>query len=203
MNAALETPRRRRFVLRRWQILTIGWSVPLALVAAFVTTNAVATSGQRDLKARWAQMARLDGADMATRTWRAGEPVARIAIPAIGLDVVVVEGGGAERRAPVHLPSSVVPGSSGTSVVTGGRLGYGSFFLGLERIRDGDEIFVENLAGTTRLIVSSVEVVPEARLALGRDSAVPALDLVTSSRAWSAGDRLVVHAAAPKRENRP
>jgi sortase (surface protein transpeptidase) len=194
---------RPRFTLTRRQILVIGWSVPLALVAAYMTTNAFATTGQRDLRARWESAVahgRSDPAALASRTWRAGEPVARIAIPAIGLDLVVVEGGGAERRAPVHLPSSVIPGASGLSVVTGGRFGYGNFFLGLERLRAGDEIVVSNLAGITRLFVSSVEILP-ARRALDRDSSVAALDLVTPSRAWRSGERLVVHAEAGSREN--
>jgi sortase (surface protein transpeptidase) len=201
--APADTSSRPRFALRRWQIMTIGWSVPVALVAAYVSTNAVATTGQRELRDRWENAVAggpVEAAVLANRTWRAGEPVARLAIPAIGLDLVVVEGGDG-RRAPSHLASTAIPGIPGRAIVSGGRFGFGNFFLGLERLRPGDEIVVENLAGITRMVVVSTEVVAAERLGSGRDSAAPALDLITPTRAWRAGGRLIVHAEARSGEN--
>lgn len=193
-----------RLALKRWQIMALGWSVPAVLVGAYVGSNAVATTGQRDLRARWdAAVAegRLDAAALAARSWAPGEPVARIAAPAIGLDVVVASSGGDRRRAPLHDSSTVVPGAPGVSVVTGGRFGYGNFFLGLERLRPGDVILVENLAGVVRFVVTRVEVVPAARVGPRADSLAPALALVSPARSFEDGMRLVVHAQAASGEN--
>ena len=204
-TASTSLTRPPRLALKRWQILAIGWSVPVALVGGYVVTNVVATTAQHSLLDRWeaaVARGRLDATDLSARAWTSGEPVARIAIPAIGLDLVVAEGGDG-RRAPSHVPSTVIPGAPGLAAVTGGRFGFGNFFLGLERLRPGDEILVENLSGRVRLVVVSTEIVPGTALRFDRDSEAPALDLVTSSRAWGSEKRLVVHATIRSGENQP
>src|SRR6185369_7050626 len=52
-----------------------------------------------------------------------GEPVARLLIPRIGLDEVVLEGVGSDElnAAPGHLPGSALPGAAGNAVISAHR----------------------------------------------------------------------------------
>jgi LPXTG-site transpeptidase (sortase) family protein len=166
-------------------------------VSAYVATNVSASLAQRDLRERWARSldaASADPAGLATRTAIPGEPVARLVIPAVKLDLIVVEGG-AGHRGPAHMPSSALPGSFGVSVLEAGRFGFGNFFLPLEQLRVGDEIIVESLTGATRYRVSEVSTIPADRLTLSEDSNDRVIELTAARRFWG-GDRLVVRASS-------
>lgn len=71
-----------------------------------------------------------------------GAPVARLSIPAIGVDEVVVEGtnGRTLLTAPGHRRDTVLPGQSGASVVMGRQATYGGPFGSLEELAVGDRI---------------------------------------------------------------
>jgi sortase A len=78
-----------------------------------------------------------------------GTPVARLVIPVIGLDEIVIEGVGDEElnAGPGHLPGSVLPGEQGNAVISGHR---DRHFSNLGALQVGDEITTE-LAGHRRL----------------------------------------------------
>jgi sortase A len=78
-----------------------------------------------------------------------GAPVARLVIPVIGLDEIVIEGVGDEElnAGPGHLPGSVLPGERGNAVISGHR---DRHFSNLGALQVGDEITTE-LAGHRRL----------------------------------------------------
>lgn len=89
---------------------------------------------------------------------RRGAPVARLVIPRIGMDEVVVEGvGDAELRAgPGHMPGSSVPGSRGNSVISAHR---DRHFHSLGRVVVGDTIVTESDAGRVAWMVREIRVV--------------------------------------------
>jgi sortase A len=66
-------------------------------------------------------------------------PVARLEIPAIGYDEVVLEGASPRNLAfgPARLMNSAAPGEAGNVVLAGHRT---SWFRPLERVRDGDAV---------------------------------------------------------------
>ncbi|MBI1759215.1 MAG: class E sortase [Actinobacteria bacterium] len=76
-----------------------------------------------------------------------GQGIALIRIPALGLDYAraVVEGTGeaALAEGPGHYVSTAMPGQIGNFSVAGHRVGKGSPFLDLDRLRAGDSIVVE------------------------------------------------------------
>ncbi|HEU4566061.1 MAG TPA: class D sortase, partial [Gemmatimonadaceae bacterium] len=80
------------------------------------------------------------GADAAPA--RAGAPVARIVIPALGLDEIVVEGvGELELSAgPGHLPGSPLPGERGNAIISAHR---DRHFHSLDRVAVGDTVITE------------------------------------------------------------
>ncbi|GAC1408693.1 MAG: hypothetical protein NVSMB57_00320 [Actinomycetota bacterium] len=187
--------------VRRWHIVAIVALVPVLLIGAYAATNVAASMTQRALHARWESM-RLHAHPSAepaeppgTRTVANGNPIARIGVPAIGMDLVVVEGTG-PGGAPLHLSHTVLPGLPGVAAVRGGRFGYGNQFLGLERLVPGDVVMVQTLAGETRMTVRSVSIVAPARVDTGDNGGPPALLLLAPARAWGGSDLIVVRAEA-------
>ena len=75
-----------------------------------------------------------------------GAPVSLLDIPALGVDQVVVQGTTARdlMAGPGHLPSTVLPGQVGTSVVMGRASAYGAPFHDLAALKASDTIVVQN-----------------------------------------------------------
>ena len=87
-----------------------------------------------------------------------GAPVAILDIPALGInDLVVVEGSTANdlTHGPGHLPSSVLPGQYGVSVIYGRNTTFGAPFAHLMRLHRGDLITVITGEGTSKYLVES------------------------------------------------
>ena len=80
-----------------------------------------------------------------------GDPFAVIHVPRLGDDYarVVVEGTGTEELAqgPGHYVDTAMPGELGNLSIAGHRVGRGSPFLDLDRMRPGDPIVVETAQG--------------------------------------------------------
>jgi sortase A len=74
--------------------------------------------------------------------WADTWPVARLRVPAHGVDLIVLSGVSGRTLAfgPGHAPDSAAPGTPGTEIVTAHR---DTHFRFLERVRQGDEILVE------------------------------------------------------------
>jgi sortase A len=72
----------------------------------------------------------------------AGEGVALIRIPKLGLDTVMVEGTdpAALRKGPGHYPGTPAPCAQGNVAIAGHRTTYGRAFSGLDRLAAGDQI---------------------------------------------------------------
>lgn len=124
-----------------------------------------------------------------------GAPVARLMIPSIGLDEIVVEGvGDAELNAgPGHLPGSVMPGDVGNAVISAHR---DRHFSTLGDLAIGDTVYTETASGRSSWIVSKRGVVGAGKPALF-SSDEPVLTLTTC---WpiryfgTAPDRLILEA---------
>jgi LPXTG-site transpeptidase (sortase) family protein len=88
-----------------------------------------------------------------------GDPVAVLAIPAIGVqNMVVVEGTSPENLTlgPGHLRDSVLPGQAGIAVIFGRRATFGGPFGSLPSLRDGDLITTTTSQGLAKYQVVSV-----------------------------------------------
>lgn len=79
-----------------------------------------------------------------------GAPVARIEIPAIGVDEIVVNGVSVSdlRKGPGHYPDSPGFGEPGNAAIAGHRTTYGQPFHDLDLLEDGDRIEITTLRGT-------------------------------------------------------
>lgn len=109
-----------------------------------------------------------------------GAPIARIEIPRLGLEpVVVAEGSSTEvlRRAVGHLPSSALPAEEGNVVLAGHR---DTFFRPLEGVRVGDVIVLEVGEGRKDYYeVEWTEIVEPTAVRVMEETGYPALTLIT------------------------
>lgn len=98
-----------------------------------------------------------------------GSPVARLRIPKIGLDEIIVAGvGNAQLNAgPGHLPGTPLPGSAGNSVISAHR---DRHFRALDRVAIGDTIETRARHQTTTWIVREIKVVGGETPALFRST---------------------------------
>lgn len=134
-----------------------------------------------------------------------GDAYARLHLP-VGRtrSVVVVEGVGTAdlRRGPGHLPGSAAPGEVGNLVVSGHRTTYGAPFRDLDELAPGDPVVVETARGWSTYRVTGSEVVAPSAVEVtepvpgrpGETATSAVLTLTTCTPAYSARQRLVVHA---------
>ena len=127
-----------------------------------------------------------------------GDPITKISIPAADLKpTVVVEGTGASalRAGAGHYPNTPLPGQEGNVGIAGHRTTYGKPFANLDRLKVGDEIFLETPVGKYTYKVTQAPFVVEAN-----DFSVVAqtpghwLTLTTCHPKGSATHRLVIRA---------
>lgn len=141
----------------------------------------------------------VEGADVAAffSGLSVGDPVARMEIPAIDFEYVVVEGVDSEslRLGPGRFPQGSFFGWGGNVSVAGHRSTYDAPFNRVDELVAGDEIFVSTFQGVfTYLVVGYDIVVPEAVEVLD-DKGDDRLTLVGCHPRWGSTYRIVVVAA--------
>ena len=168
----------KRFVLGRGSVKRIAGSIMLVTGVALLTAAAgdvAAAALARDrARSAWDQLTARQAVratelaiapDQSQAAVRSGAPMARLIIPRLGLDEVVVEGVGDSdlRAGPGHLPGSAIPGDSGNAVISAHR---DRHFRSLGALAIGDTVVTETLAGRTRWIVSKRTIVRRGAPAL-------------------------------------
>jgi glycosyltransferase XagB len=123
----------------------------------------------------------------------AGDPVARLRIPRIGLDQVVVEGAArsALDKGPAHVHGSGLPGGHGRVVILGHRSIGGGPFGRVDELGRGARIVTDAPWGSATYRVTGTSTLSDLHLLR-----LPArsLALVTSGSSLLAGEHVVVHA---------
>jgi sortase A len=230
-------PRRRRPRAPRWRaamhgagelLVTVGL-VALLFVGYEVYVTDLLNGRQQDqlsqqIHERWADAGPVPTA-LAPMTVApaVGQPLAVLHLPRLGADYqrVVLEGTAEEQLAdgPGHYVGTALPGQPGNLALAGHRVGKGSPFLELDRLRPGDPIVVETAQGwyvyrvlgdrrtgdvTTdpsgipgQQIVRPTDVSVISPVPGGPATAAPAgsyLTLTTCHPRYSARQRLIVHA---------
>jgi sortase A len=206
---------RRRAVARGLGELLVTAGVVLLLFVAYEVwvTDFLTERRQAELTeeiyAEWAEAPPVPGEQVP------GDAIAVLYIPRLGEDYrqVVLEGTREEQLAqgPGHYVGTALPGEQGNLAIAGHRVGKGSPFLELDRLRPGDPIVVETadswfvyrvlpldgeIPGQEIVLPTQVDVVspvPGGDAFGEPDGAY--LTLTTCHPRFSARQRLVVHAA--------
>ena len=124
--------------------------------------------------------------------------LARLIIPKIGVNVIVVEGVTLDRLAygPGHYPQTPLFGEDGAVGVAGHRTGWSAPFFNLDRLGKGDEVTVVTTRATyTYRVMDMIVVTPSHSEVLEgnpKSTAKQQLVLTTCTPKFTARDRLIV-----------
>ncbi|MFP5255872.1 MAG: class E sortase [Acidimicrobiia bacterium] len=123
-----------------------------------------------------------------------GEPTARIVIPKIGVDKIVVEGVSLRdlKKGPGHYPETPLPGQEGNAAIAGHRTTYGAPFHRIDELEPGDEIRVETVQGEFRYLVSEQLIVAPTQVDVLEDKGDNRLTLTACHPKYSARQRIIV-----------
>jgi sortase A len=163
------------------------------LLFTFVLSGFIEARGQAGLE-RGVAVRLTDARAAIGGVVKAGTPVARLDIPAIGVHQVVVEGTSSDqlRKGPGHLPTSPMPGQVGNVVLAGHRLAWGAPFRNLSRLHGGDVIHLVTGQGSfTYRVKGRPEVRPASVISPLQATTDNLLTLLTSANLESS-KRLVV-----------
>lgn len=150
----------------------------VAVLAAFVLAldagylHAKAWLAQVLLRDAWAATQTRGGAHKPW-PWADTHPVARLTVPAHGVDQIVLAGDAGRTLAfgPGWAQSSAFPGAHGTAVISGHR---DTHFAFLQNLQAGDRIALQNALGTAhyRVLDTRIADAAQERLQLGEDDAL-------------------------------
>jgi len=123
-----------------------------------------------------------------------GEPTARIIIPRIGVDKIVVEGVSLNdlKKGPGHYPESPLPGQEGNVAIAGHRTTYGAPFNRIDELVAGDEITVETVQGEFTYRVTEQMIVSPTQVDVLDDKGDDRLTLTACHPKYSARERIIV-----------
>jgi sortase A len=153
-------------------------AVGLWQVGSGAWIHAKAHLGQLLLERAWA---RTLAGESGVRPWPWADtwPVARLRVPAHGVDLIVLDGvsGRTLAWAPGHAGGSASPGAPGTAIISGHR---DTHFRFLERLRPGDELVAEATGrAPARFVVRETAVVDARSAVIRSDGEMARLALVT------------------------
>jgi sortase A len=130
------------------------------------------------------------------RRTKAGKAIARIRIPAIGVNYVVVKGTdpGDLRRGPGLFEQTPLPGVAGTTAIAGHRTTYGAPFRNVDDLEKGNRIIVTVPYGRFTYRVERTRIVGPRALWVIQRVGFDRLVLTACHPLYSAAQRIVVFA---------
>ena len=125
-----------------------------------------------------------------------GDPIGRIEIPSIDLDIVVVQGTstGDLTKGPGHYPSTPFPGQPGTTAIAGHRTTYLAPFRHLDSLHGGDRIDLQMPYATLQYRVERTKVVEPTDVQILHPAGYKRLVLTACHPLYSASQRIVTFA---------
>ncbi len=141
------------------------------------------------------------------REVRVGDSLTRIVIPAIGVDVVVVEGttASALRAGAGHYPDTPLPCEIGNVAIAGHRTTYGRPFHNVDKLEVGEQITLETPIGacTYEITEEPFVVTPDQTEVLANTPDEATLTLTTCHPKHSARQRMVIKATLVQSDVEP
>ncbi|MGD9795002.1 MAG: class E sortase [Acidimicrobiia bacterium] len=126
-----------------------------------------------------------------------GDAVARIEIPKIGVDRIVVSGVSRNdlQKGPGHYPDTPMPGQLGNAAIAGHRTTYGAPFFRVNELASGDKITVTTVTGTYLYVVNAEpKIISPSDLSVLNSTKEATLTLTSCHPRYSAKQRIVITA---------
>lgn len=122
------------------------------------------------------------------------QTVARLEIPRIGINAVVVEGttDGSLRKGLGHMEGTPLPGMGENFSVAGDRVLYGAPLLNLDDLSEGDEIKVKTTYGQFVYNVASTKITDPEDTDILKFPGFEAITFITCDPPWDTSHRLIV-----------
>jgi len=186
-------------------LLALG-VITLAGVAVYIrSTNNYTRNAQKQLRAQWDQKpfpvrkaASLTAGSLSERadTSGPGAPVARLIVPRLNLDAIVVQLANLDDRAnlnrgPGHVPQTAYPGMPGNVFIVGHRTTYGAPFGRIDELRNGDEIILVTAEGRYTYTVYEQRIVEPDDLSVLGQEGEPRVTLMACHPRFSASKRIL------------
>ena len=127
-----------------------------------------------------------------------GDAIARIELPRIGIDKIVVAGVEKNdlKKGPGHYPETPMPGQLGNAAIAGHRTTFGQPFFDVDKMQTGDEIVVTTVAGRFVYRVTGQEIVSPSdyQVIATTDPTRATLTLTSCHPKYTARERIIVYA---------
>ena len=189
--------------------VTLAWKEPVSSIYGAIQQNK-AESQLADLEARFPSAADLRRASRApdvegrvrilarlfSKQVHEGDAIGRIKIPAIGLDVVVIQGTDTAslEKGPGHYPDTAFPGEGRTVAIAGHRTTYLAPFRHLDQLEAGDQIVLEMPYANFTYRVQGTKVVEPTDVGIVHDVGYERLVLTACNPLYSASQRIAAFA---------
>jgi sortase A len=188
-----------------WALTVWQWQDPFTAAVNELEQRELADGFERSLAVRDASLAvrgaeRADTVAAAAAEWRResgrGEPIARLRIPSIGVDEIVVNGtdAGSLKRGPGRYLGSAMPGEGELVYVAGHRTTYGAPFSRIDHLRKGDRVVVELPYATFEYAVTGHRIVDDESLWVLRSKGYELLALQACHPRFFATQRYIAYA---------
>jgi sortase A len=127
----------------------------------------------------------------------AGASVARIQVPRLNLDAIVVELANMDdrqnlNRGPGHVPGTAYPGMPGNVFIAGHRTTYGAPFGGLDQMQNGDKIILTTAEGKYVYAVTEQRIVDPHDMSVLDQQGEPRVTLMACHPKFTANKRILV-----------
>jgi sortase A len=127
---------------------------------------------------------------------RTGDPVGRLRVPRLGVDMIVVQGTdtGPLKKGPGHYEDSFLPGEGELIYVAGHRTTYGAPFARIDSLRAGDKVVFQVPYGTFEYRVTGHRIVAATAVGVLRSRGREEIALQACHPRFFASQRYIVYA---------
>ncbi len=196
--------RRGKALLIAGAVLILAGILVLAGIYAYIHyTNRKASAAQEELFRTWEERPPAPEREPVA----VGDGIARIVVPRLGLDAIVVELESLNdadnlKRGPGHIPGTAYPGQEGNCVISGHRTTYGAPFRHIEQLAPGDEIILVTAEARYVYLVYDQRIVLPTDLTVLEQGGEPKVTLTACHPWYSAARRIVVLGRLAGKEGR-
>ena len=190
-----------------WAVTVWQWQDPFTAALHALEQRRLADDFDESLKARAARLAAngkaapaVEALPQAAAAWRTasrrGDAIARLRIPAIDVQEIVVNGTDSDtlKRGPGRYLGSAMPGEGELVYLAGHRTTYGAPFSRIDRLRKGDRVFLETPYATFEYVVTGHRIVPATRTSVLRSKGFEQLALQACHPRFFATQRWITYA---------